>query len=161
MIVSFSSNFISAFTKELMISVWNILSLSITQFFRIFLSILYLICPFCFKRTSFSRIKYLKYLWNYKRNISFFEGLIYRSHSFSMMNLKVLFHWFYERISNYNTFIPNENEYQDDDGPRDLPTVLKHQKYSTWLYVFLLMGKYDVCFFSCSTLFLQKMIKTS
>ncbi len=35
-----------------------------------------------------------------------------------------------------------ENEYDDDDEePKDPTTVLKHQKYATWLYVPLLFSK--------------------
>jgi hypothetical protein len=59
-----------------------------------------------------------------------------------MMNPKALFHWFYEKICNYNLFILEENEYDDDDEePKDPTTVLKHQKYATWLYVPLLLSK--------------------
>ncbi len=57
-----------------------------------------------------------------------------------MMNLKAMFRWFYQKIRNYNLFMSEENDY-DDDEPRDPTTVLKHQKYSTRLYVLLLMGE--------------------
>ncbi len=56
------------------------------------------------------------------------------------MNLKAIYRWFYEKISNYNLFIREENDY-DDDEPRNPETVLQYQKYSTRLYVLLLMGK--------------------
>jgi hypothetical protein len=60
-----------------------------------------------------------------------------------MMNLKATFRWFYEKIRNYNLFIPEENDYDDDndDEATNPTTVLQHQKYSTRLYVLLLMGK--------------------
>jgi hypothetical protein len=66
-----------------------------------------------------------------------------------MMNLKGVFHWFYEHIGGYNLFIPEENEYDDNDDeqPKEPATVLKHQKYMTWLYIFLLTGKSDASFF--------------
>jgi hypothetical protein len=58
------------------------------------------------------------------------------------MNFKALFHWFYERIRNYNLFMLEENEYDDDDEePKDPATVLKRQKYATWLYIPLLLSK--------------------
>jgi len=59
-----------------------------------------------------------------------------------MMNPKGLFLWFYEQIRNYNTFMPEENQYDDNDAePEDPAMVLKHQKYTTRLYILLLMGK--------------------
>jgi hypothetical protein len=57
------------------------------------------------------------------------------------MNLKALFHWFYEKLRNYNLFIPEINVHDDDDEPAEPATVVKHQRYSTWLYVLLLTGK--------------------
>ena len=61
-----------------------------------------------------------------------------------MMNPKVLFHWFYGKIRNYNLFMQEEDDYDDDDDDdesKDPAIVLKHQKYTTWLYVLLLMSK--------------------
>ena len=63
------------------------------------------------------------------------------------MNFKVLFRWFYERVRKYNLFIPEENDYHDDDDDNnndqanDPATIIKHQKYTTWLYILILMGK--------------------
>ncbi len=59
------------------------------------------------------------------------------------MNLKAVYRWFYEKVRNYNLFMSEENDYDDDDDdePRDPTTVLKHEKYSTRLYVLLLMGE--------------------
>ena len=56
------------------------------------------------------------------------------------MNLKSYFQWIYKKISNYNLFILEENDY-DDDNIKDPTVLLKHQKYKTRLYVALLMGK--------------------
>jgi hypothetical protein len=56
-----------------------------------------------------------------------------------MMNPQALFRWMNKRIRNYNLFIMDE----DDDGDNeqaDPATVIKRQKYSTWLYVLLLIG---------------------
>ncbi|UJR06647.1 hypothetical protein I4U23_010933 [Adineta vaga] len=42
-------------------------------------------------------------------------------------------------MSNYNLFMLEENDYEDDDDRlQDPATVLKQQKYKTWLYVVLL-----------------------
>jgi len=58
------------------------------------------------------------------------------------MNPKVVFHWFYQRSRQYNLFMLEENEYDDDDGEtKDPAVVLKQQNYATWLYIFLLMSK--------------------
>ncbi|CAF1408059.1 unnamed protein product [Adineta ricciae] len=61
-----------------------------------------------------------------------------------MMKLKALFHWFYKQIYDYNTFIPGENEYNDDDNEQDDPAAtLKKQKYATWLYTVLLADDFS------------------
>lgn len=54
------------------------------------------------------------------------------------MNMKRIFYLFHNRACNYNLFISDENDYDDD--PQDLEIVLKHQKYSTRLYILLLIG---------------------
>jgi hypothetical protein len=59
-----------------------------------------------------------------------------------MTNPKVVFRWLYQRSRQYNLFMLEENEYDDDDNEtKDPATVLKQQNYTTWLYIFLLMGK--------------------
>ncbi|CAF1238357.1 unnamed protein product [Adineta ricciae] len=54
------------------------------------------------------------------------------------MNMKIYLQWLYKKISNYNLFILEENDY-DDDNTKDPTVLLKHQKYKTRLYVVLLM----------------------
>ncbi|UJR29678.1 hypothetical protein I4U23_017226 [Adineta vaga] len=59
-----------------------------------------------------------------------------------------LFHWFHDQIYNYNLFIPEDDTYIDnDDELIDPPTILKHQKYATWLYVLLLVVSLYILFF--------------
>ncbi len=58
------------------------------------------------------------------------------------MSLKVLYHSVSERVRNYNLFKPEIDIPDDDDAePADPATVLKRQKYATWLYILLLIGK--------------------
>ncbi len=60
-----------------------------------------------------------------------------------MMNSQALFRSMNKRIRNYNLFIMDEDQCDDDNGDNeqeDSPTVIKRQKYSTWLYVLLLIG---------------------
>ncbi|CAF1446389.1 unnamed protein product [Adineta ricciae] len=54
------------------------------------------------------------------------------------MNFKIYLQWIYKKISNYNLFIVEENDY-DDNNIKDPTVLLKHQKYKTRLYVLLLM----------------------
>ncbi|CAF1531152.1 unnamed protein product [Adineta ricciae] len=54
------------------------------------------------------------------------------------MNFKNYLQWIYKKISNYNLFILEENDY-DDDNTKDPTVLLKHQKCKTRLYVVLLM----------------------
>jgi len=54
------------------------------------------------------------------------------------MKIKVIFSSLYRRIHEYNLFIPDEDY---DDEPQDSTTGLKHQRYSTRLYILLLIGK--------------------
>ena len=80
------------------------------------------------------------------------------------MSAKALFYRLYKQTCDYNLFIPEENDYNDnDDGHsklQDPSTVLKQQKYTTWLYVFLLISNkfnYNTSnefFFSFLSLFL-------
>ncbi|CAF1203034.1 unnamed protein product [Adineta ricciae] len=58
------------------------------------------------------------------------------------MHIRALHHQFYDFISHYNLFMAEEDA--DDNGDanaeaRQSPTVLKQQKYSTWIYMFLLI----------------------
>ncbi|UJR38749.1 hypothetical protein I4U23_031414 [Adineta vaga] len=54
------------------------------------------------------------------------------------MNFKALLHWLYEWLSTYNLFIP-ETDVNDDDQ-EDSVAVVRHQRYTTWLYVLLLLN---------------------
>lgn len=58
-----------------------------------------------------------------------------------MMNIKSNFSWLYNRICDYNLFIPDEDDYDDDDEAEDPLIKLKHEKYTTRLYVILLIGR--------------------
>ncbi|CAF3664549.1 unnamed protein product [Adineta steineri] len=70
------------------------------------------------------------------------------------MKLKTFITWLYQRVVNYNLFILNEDDYDDDnDNIQDPTIVIKHQKYKTWLYIILL----TVCFY---ILFYIHLIKT-
>ncbi|CAF1594895.1 unnamed protein product, partial [Adineta steineri] len=57
-----------------------------------------------------------------------------------MMKFKTLTAWLYKKGSNYNLFMLEEHEYDDDDNDavQDPAIVLKRQKYKTRLYVVLL-----------------------
>ena len=61
------------------------------------------------------------------------------------MNLKTILRWFWNHVRSYNRFMPEENDYDDDadDEQKDPATALRHQKYATWLYVLLTIGKQD------------------
>ena len=54
------------------------------------------------------------------------------------MKIKAIFSSLYRRIYEYNLFIPDEDY---DDESQDPTTELKHQRYSTRLYILLLIGK--------------------
>ncbi|UJR17612.1 hypothetical protein I4U23_004508 [Adineta vaga] len=54
------------------------------------------------------------------------------------MNLKTLFKWIYTSVSNYNLFMLEENDYNDEERSEDPAIVLKQQKCKTWLYIVLL-----------------------
>ncbi len=59
------------------------------------------------------------------------------------MKIKALIQWIDESINNYNVFIPEEDEYDDEtDEPQDPVIVLQHQRYATRLYSILFIGKY-------------------
>ncbi|CAF1679612.1 unnamed protein product, partial [Adineta ricciae] len=59
------------------------------------------------------------------------------------MTIKSLFFWLLEHIYHYNAFIPDEIDYDDDDdnddAAKDPGIILKHQLYSTRLYIPLLI----------------------
>ncbi|CAF1661282.1 unnamed protein product, partial [Adineta ricciae] len=64
------------------------------------------------------------------------------------MIVRHLFYWFPNRIHNYNLFISSEDEYEYDTyQSKDPTTLLKQQRYTTWLYVFLLIIFLYVLFF--------------
>lgn len=61
------------------------------------------------------------------------------------MNVKGWLYWLYERGKNYNLFLPEIEDYQDNENERrenDHQTILKYQKYTTRLYIILLLGKF-------------------
>jgi len=59
------------------------------------------------------------------------------------MKIKVLTEWIDKKMKNYNAFIPEEDDYEDeDDAPNDPVIVLKHQRYATRLYTIVFIGKY-------------------
>jgi hypothetical protein len=59
------------------------------------------------------------------------------------MKIKALIQWIDEKINNYNVFLPEEDDYDDEtDEPEDPVIVLKHQRYATRLYSILFIGKY-------------------
>lgn len=59
-----------------------------------------------------------------------------------IMLMKSILFWVYDKICNYNLFISDEDDY-DDDESQDPSIELKYQKYSTRLYVLLLIGKFS------------------
>ncbi|CAF1374241.1 unnamed protein product [Adineta ricciae] len=59
------------------------------------------------------------------------------------MILETLSKWIYEKVSNYNLFMLEENDYDEDDGLNDPAIVLKHQKYKTRLYIVLFIVKIE------------------
>ena len=62
------------------------------------------------------------------------------------MNIKSLFISLLKYIYNYNLFIPDEDDYDDDDSDeiRDPAIILKHQLYSTRLYIPLFISKHNI-----------------
>ncbi|CAF1126765.1 unnamed protein product [Adineta steineri] len=78
------------------------------------------------------------------------------------MNFKAAFHWLYEQIYNYNLFMLEETEYNDDEedkeeGETGPASVLKQQKYTTWLYIFLLIVS---CYILLYTAFMKTEYET-
>ena len=59
------------------------------------------------------------------------------------MNIKQWLDWLREYVHSYNLFMPNEDDYEDDnDQTRDPTIIVKHQQYTTRLYVPLVISKY-------------------
>jgi len=56
------------------------------------------------------------------------------------MKVKQCLRWFYEKVKTYNIFM---NEFgNDDDGRQEnIQINIKHERYTTRLYVILLLGK--------------------
>lgn len=51
--------------------------------------------------------------------------------------------WLYEKISQYNVFVPEEDDFDDIlDDPEDQATVQQRQRYATRLYMVLLLGEW-------------------
>ncbi|UJR34535.1 hypothetical protein I4U23_027312 [Adineta vaga] len=61
------------------------------------------------------------------------------------MNVKNVLRWFIEIIHNYNLFIPDEDEYNDNEQEDPL-TIVKHQRYTTRLYVSLFLVTFSILF---------------
>ena len=58
------------------------------------------------------------------------------------MNIREWLDWIREYVHSYNLFILDEDDYVDDDEQsRDPTIVLKHQHFTTRLYVPLIIGK--------------------
>ena len=59
------------------------------------------------------------------------------------MKIKAFIQWIDEKLNNYNVFIPEEDEYDDEtDEPKDPIIVVKHQQYATRFYTIIFIGKY-------------------
>ena len=72
------------------------------------------------------------------------------------MNIKSVFKLFYLRASNYNLFIPDERDYYDEETTNPA-TATKYQKYTTRLYVLLLL----VCmYFLCYATLIKTQLHT-
>ncbi|UJR24326.1 hypothetical protein I4U23_027293 [Adineta vaga] len=58
------------------------------------------------------------------------------------MHPKFLFYWFYDYVRHWNFFIPEEEDELDENGNelQYQTVIVNHQKYSTWLYILLLIG---------------------
>jgi hypothetical protein len=66
----------------------------------------------------------------------------HRIFSLQRTRIKALVRRFHQRVSSYNLFIRDEDDYQDDDErPTDASASVKKQMYATWIYVFLLTSK--------------------
>ncbi|CAF1013972.1 unnamed protein product [Adineta ricciae] len=63
------------------------------------------------------------------------------------MQMKVVLQWFYDWWKNYNLFMLEENDYYEENHSKDPVIALKHQKYTTRLYILLLMVSLYVLFY--------------
>lgn len=83
----------------------------------------------------------------------FSEGTKRTLYSSKMVNIKAPFYWIYRQGYDYNLFMLEEDDY-DDNEPKDPVIVLKHQKLTTWLYIFLLISiNYMLDFSFCKHFF--------
>lgn len=58
------------------------------------------------------------------------------------MKVHKFLQWLHNWTHNYNLFIPDENDYDDEnDQSPDSATTVRHQRYATRLYIPLLIGK--------------------
>ena len=58
------------------------------------------------------------------------------------MTIKQILMWLYTTLSNYNLFVPDEHEHQgSNEEIGDAANNVKQQKYSTRIYVLLLISK--------------------
>jgi hypothetical protein len=48
----------------------------------------------------------------------------------------------YEWIYKYNLFVPEDDEYDDDDEEKDPMKIIERQQYATRLYIPLLISKF-------------------
>ncbi|CAF1215744.1 unnamed protein product [Adineta ricciae] len=64
-----------------------------------------------------------------------------------MIPFKAFYHETIRRIRDYNIFIREENDY-DDENPTNEREIVKEQKYATWLYILLLFISIYILFFA-------------
>ena len=61
------------------------------------------------------------------------------------MKLTIAFRWFHDKIRSYNLFMTEENDYDDDDDEiKNTEIVIQQQRYTTRLYILMLMCKVKV-----------------
>jgi len=60
------------------------------------------------------------------------------------MKLTIAFRWFHDKIRSYNLFMTEENDYDDDDEIKNTEIVIQQQRYTTRLYILMLMCKVNV-----------------
>lgn len=57
------------------------------------------------------------------------------------MPFKAFYRESLQRIRDYNVFIREENDYDDNEDQNDERGIVKEQKYATWFYILLLFSK--------------------